>query len=224
MGGDGFPMEYREPMAGILVNHGDTVVETVSSSPSERPLDRYELFDVVSQISADATAYGLLNEGMNYALIDALDATPENPDEALHRVGETVGYLEAARREAMAGEAAGEIDAASWRSTWASYTLGSALDFLPHAGGAMSGAVDMASQAWLEAETKTIEDNLLQDSTELSQSREAQLEFFRDYWYQENEEWARGLDNPISSEETRHILMGAANDGKGTAEGDPENR
>ncbi|UCM90780.1 hypothetical protein [Streptomyces marincola] len=220
VGGDGFPVEYREPLAGILVNRGDLVIDSVAGLHSERPIDRNELFDVVTQISADPASYALLNEGMNFALVQELGSMPDNPDLPLLRAGETVGFLEGAYREALRAEAAGEIAGASSRVDWATYTLGTAADFVPFVGGAISGAVDMVAQSWLEGEAAAREDEQTRQKQDISDSRDRHLEALANHWITLNEDWAGQSDSHNSSAEVYAELRTAANLGLSTGEGD----
>jgi hypothetical protein len=219
-----FPVEFREPMANILVNHGETVIDSVSRMPSERPIDKMELFDVVTQISADDAAYGLLNQGMNYALVDSLDNMPENPDEPLINAGRTVGFLEEARREVIAGAAAEEIQRTSLRTDWVNYVLGGAVDFVPHAHGMLSGAVDLVAQAWLRDQVASVEGQVAEDEYSISEAREQQLNSLTRHWFNENEEWATLSEGYTTFTQSYGNMADAADHGRNAAEGDPTNK
>ncbi|NEE29584.1 hypothetical protein G3M53_29555, partial [Streptomyces sp. SID7982] len=67
-----------------------------------RLLNRDQLLEVSKQISRDQNAYGMLNEGINREIVrDIHEDNPKDPKETLLRAGNTVGFLEQARYQAL---------------------------------------------------------------------------------------------------------------------------
>ncbi len=222
---DDLPPEFREPMAGILLNHGDAFMETIGGLPSERPLDRDQLFDVVTQISRDPNTYAQLNDGMNYVLVDYIYEGRDTETHTLDVTGQTVGFLEEARRDAIANEAANDSDNASWRSRWGYHMAGSALNFIPGAGDILQRTMaDVPAAAWLSQEQAAIDRGLAIENQRISEAREAQLEALNNVWWDANSEWAEASEGYSSRDDTYTELADMAELGTNASEGDARNQ
>ncbi|MBL1067512.1 hypothetical protein JK356_12660 [Streptomyces sp. 7-21] len=189
-----FPAEFREPVAGMLVHHGEDFVSTMIEGVSDQPMDVDDLYDVTTQISRSSESFGLLNEGMNYYLTDVIRDDSRAPQDTLIQAGTTIGFLEEARLDALDIELEEGNEGAEDAATLLSYAAGTATSFIPGAGGlgaAASGlAADVIINAWLEDEQRTIEDNLERHRGYLAQNRRSQIEAYKNLWLAENREWA----------------------------------
>ncbi|MGW8847141.1 hypothetical protein ACWGNE_05115 [Streptomyces xiamenensis] len=194
--GDDFPPEFRTPMAKTLVNHGDAVIDTAGTQWEHPPLDDRHLSNVATQISRDQESYGHLNEGINYLLADSFTDTETtfgqelSPSDTLNRAGQTLGFLEQARYDALAGERADEESQAVWDARWQYHAAGSLANFVPQVGDLTQRGVDVYTQAWLDDEMNRIGDKYSEEEYDLSKVRKSQLGALSDAWYEVHRDWA----------------------------------
>ncbi|MGW0979876.1 hypothetical protein ACWD33_03415 [Streptomyces xiamenensis] len=194
--GNDFPPEFRDPMAKILVNHGGAVIDTTGSQLAEKPLIHRDLSVVATQISRDPGSYGILNEGINYFLVESFHDTetasgsPLAPEDTLARAGQTVGFLEQARNDALYGEMAQEESDAAWNARWQYHAFGSVANFIPELGDIVQRGVDVYTQAWLDDELARIEGEYSEERYVVTESRVNQLGSLANAWYEVNSKWA----------------------------------
>ncbi|MFD5346318.1 DUF6571 family protein, partial [Streptomyces anulatus] len=212
--GDDFPSEMRDDMAIVLTNHGDTVHHSASAladDPNDpKLLDRDQLLEVSKQVSRDQNAYGMLNEGLNREIVrDIHEDNPKDPKETLLRAGNTVGFLEQARYQALVTDK----DDPTWDAKWIYHGFGSIANFVPGVGDITQRGIDAAAYEWQTQEQKRIDAIHKQDNEEVFKGREQQLQALAD-------EWAKA--NPGHSN-TRYTITdeinGAAYDGNNRASG-----
>ncbi|WP_329024121.1 hypothetical protein [Streptomyces sp. NBC_00690] len=212
--GDDFPVEMRDDMAKVLINHGDVVHHTASAQADDakdpRLLDRSQLLEVSKQISRDQESYGILNDGMNQEMLrDIHHDRPSDPQETLLRSGATVGFLEEARYQALKTDK----EDPSWEAKWMYHGFGGAANFIPVLGDAAQRGVDALAYQWQLDEQARINDEISRENGTTFRAREQQLQALAD-------EWAKA--NPDSGA-NRYVLTdqinGAAFDGNGRAAG-----
>ncbi|MBB4789942.1 hypothetical protein [Streptomyces nodosus] len=178
--GDDFPSELRDDMASLLGNWGDEVHRSASSlDTGSSPLDYKELLEVSKQISRDQDAYGTLMEGVNHAIIaDIHTEHPGDPEEELKRAGQTVGFMESARYQAIETDK----EDPSWPAKWGYHVLGGAANFIPGAGDAVQRGIDAAAYAWQVEEQNRIDDDAAIDNSHNFQSRQGYLQALGEEW------------------------------------------
>ncbi|MFF3812810.1 hypothetical protein ACFYX6_21635 [Streptomyces bacillaris] len=212
--GDDFPAELRDDMAIVLTNHGDVAHHSASALADDpedaKLLDRDQLLEVSKQISRDQNAYGMLNEGLNREIVrDIHEDNPKDPKETLLRAGNTVGFLEQARYQALETDK----DDPSWDAKWLYHGFGSIVNFAPGVGDLAQRGIDAVAYEWQTQEQKRIDAIHVQDNKEVFKGREQQLQALAD-------EWAKA--NPGHSN-TRYTITteinGAAYDGNNRASG-----
>jgi hypothetical protein len=174
---DGFPASLRDPMARILVNHGDTVHYAASSIDiGASPLAQDQLFEVVKQVSKDESAYGTLNHEMNRALVQDIHRTAqEYPEESLIRAGRTVGFLEEARSQTSSGP-----ETASFKGKW---MVDQAIGYVPVISGQVQTGFDYVTDEWLEDEQKRLDDKATAEKVASYSTRNRQLIALGDEWW-----------------------------------------
>lgn len=174
--GDDFPPSLREPMAKILVNHGNTVYTAMSEVAVARsPLDQTDLFEVTKQLSKDQDAYGTLNGGLNQAMVTGFHAdTRPDSTESLVRAGRTVGFLEEARTQAQGDPEVAEFAAKPF--------IDEAISYIPVVSDKVQQGFDYVTGMWLEDEQKRIEDQRAESNIEVAESRNRQLMALVDEW------------------------------------------
>ncbi|MFF0445992.1 hypothetical protein ACFYT4_06175 [Streptomyces sp. NPDC004609] len=207
--GDDFPPELRDDMAKILGNHGDVVHRAASSlDATTSPLDRDQLLEVAKQVSRDQNAYGMLNEALNRELVHDIHQD-RGGNEPLLRAGQTVGFLEEARYQALATDK----DDPSWNAKWAYHIGGGIVNFLPVVGDAAQRSVDVITYAWQLEEQGRINDRAGEDNAKVFKVREEQLGALAREWHAINP----GLAESAYTAHDR--INGAANDGNARAKG-----
>ncbi|MGP3971972.1 hypothetical protein [Streptomyces sp. 6N223] len=215
---DDFPEELRNPVSAMLVNHGSDFVDTMTLPLDERPMDKGDLYDVVTQISRGEESYALLNEGMNYHLTDYITNPQNNPGDTLIGTGETIGFLEAARVDALEAGAEEASESAGEGANWTSAALGSAVGFIPGGGGIYAAGaaigVDMVIEGWLQDEQRIIEEELEADTENLAERRDAQLGAFTDLWWRQNAEWGESAPGYQTEIQVLDNLKDSVNNGK----------
>jgi hypothetical protein len=190
--GDDFPPEIRDDMAKVLANHGDIVHEASSSlSGSSSPLDREQLLEVSKQVSRDQDAYGILNEGLNVAIVQDIHANDAgDPEVTLVRAGQTIGFLEEARYQALETD---KYDP-SWEAKWGYHLVGGAANFIPVVGDAAQRGVDAVAYAWQLEEQARIDEEVSRENTKTFTAREDQLEAIAKEWARVNPDHERAVD------------------------------
>ncbi|GAA3376382.1 hypothetical protein GCM10020367_47860 [Streptomyces sannanensis] len=174
--GDDFPPSLREPMAQILVNHGDTVHKSVSSvDMSESPLPQDKLFEVMKQVSKDQDSYVALNQGINQAMVaDIHEADQREPEESLIRAGRTVGFLEQARTHAT-----GDPEMAAWDDKW---VFDEAIGHIPVVSGEVQAGFDYVTEKWLEDEQRRLDKEHTEKTYETYEKHNRQLMALSEEW------------------------------------------
>ncbi|MFD5653292.1 hypothetical protein [Streptomyces sp. NPDC127039] len=167
--GDGFPPGLREPMATILVNHGNTVHTAMSEvAVAKSPLDQTDLFEVSKQISKDQDAYSIMNSGLNQAMVtDIHNDSKSDSTESLTRAGRTVGFLEEARIQAQGDPKVAEFEGKP--------LLDEAISYIPAVGDKVQQGVDYVSGAWLADEQKRLDEQQQEANVEAFSRRNGQL-------------------------------------------------
>ncbi|SEP96894.1 DUF6571 family protein [Streptomyces radiopugnans] len=211
--GDDFPPEMRDDMAKVLANHGGTVHEASSNlSESSSPLDRKQLLEVSKQVSRDQEAYGILNEGINVAIVQDIHANDvSDPEETLVRAGQTIGFLEEARYQALETDK----DDPSWEAKWGYHLVGGAANFIPVVGDATQRGVDALAYAWQLEEQARIDQETTGKNIENFDVREKQLEAIAQEWARVNPDHEMSGNVYLSHERA----SGAAYDGNNRAKG-----
>ncbi|MEU6943194.1 hypothetical protein ABZ943_42465, partial [Streptomyces rubiginosohelvolus] len=185
--GDDFPAELRDDMAIVLTNHGDVAHHSASALADDpedaKLLDRDQLLEVSKQISRDQNAYGMLNEGLNREIVrDIHEDNPKDPKETLLRAGNTVGFLEQARYQALETDK----DDPSWDAKWLYHGFGSIVNFAPGVGDLAQRGIDAVAYEWQTQEQKRIDAIHVQDNKEVFKGREQQLQALADEWAKAN--------------------------------------
>ncbi|MFD9428843.1 MULTISPECIES: hypothetical protein [unclassified Streptomyces] len=181
--GDDFPSEMRQDMATVLGNHSDEVHYSASAQADDpndpKLLDRNDLIEVTKQVSRDQQAYGVLNEALNQEMVrDIHQDRPTDPKETLVRAGQTTGFLEEARYQAL------ETDKRdpSWDAKWLYHGFGGAANFIPVVGDATQRGVDALAYRWQLEEQGRIDDENQQQNGKVFTQREQQLSELARQW------------------------------------------
>lgn len=213
--GDDFPPELRDDMAMLLGGYGQDVHQTSSSiNTSEGPLKYEELLEVSKQVSRDQNAYGLLMEGVNQAIVADIHTEHKgDPVEELQRAGQTVGFMETVRNQAIETDK----DDPSWPAKWGYHTIGGAANFIPVVGDAIQRGVDAGAYAWQLEEQKRIDGEIAEDKSENFSFRQTYLTALGDEWAKANP------DHDLSREGNKYprqqTIGTAAFNGNDTANG-----
>ncbi|CAM5369664.1 AG2 protein OS=Streptomyces glaucescens OX=1907 GN=SGLAU_20105 PE=4 SV=1 [Streptomyces glaucescens] len=167
--GDDFPPSLREPMANVLINHGETVHRSMSSiAIAESPIDQTDLFEVSKQISKDSDAYSTLNGGLNQAMVaDIHDDGPKGSTESLDRAGRTIGFLEEARVQAAGDPEKPEVEGKA--------LVDRAISHIPVISSDVQAGFDYVTEKWLEDEQRRLEDQTTAQNIAEYTSRNGQL-------------------------------------------------
>ncbi|WP_086740754.1 hypothetical protein [Streptomyces glaucescens] len=167
--GDDFPPSLREPMANVLINHGETVHRSMSSiAIAESPIDQTDLFEVSKQISKDSDAYSTLNGGLNQAMVaDIHDDGPKGSTESLDRAGRTIGFLEEARVQAAGDPEKPEVEGKA--------LVDRAISHIPVISSDVQAGFDYVTEKWLEDEQRRLEDQTTAQNIAEYASRNGQL-------------------------------------------------
>ncbi|MFE5194420.1 hypothetical protein ACFQ93_12005 [Streptomyces sp. NPDC056601] len=175
--GDKFPASLREPMAKILVNHGDTVHAAAGAiDMNEAPLEQDQLYEVVKQVSKDQDSYAALNSGVNQVMVsDIHDPDQKHPEDSLAHAGRTVGFLEQARTSA-----AGDPKVAEFKHKW---VVDQAIGYLPVAGDDVQSGVDYVTERWLADEQKKLDDKASEGNVADYTKRNRQLMALAGEWH-----------------------------------------
>lgn len=201
--GKDFPSEMRDDMATVLVNHGDEVHHTASALADDpkdpKLLDRHQLMEVSKQISRSQDAYGILNDGLNQEMLrDIHGDKTSDPKETLQRAGQTVGFLEEARYQALKADKADP----SWNAKWLYHGFGGAVNFIPVVGDAAQRGVDALAYQWQLDEQARINEEITRQNGSTFTARENQLQALADEWAKANPNHANNrytLTNEINT-------------------------
>ncbi|QUW78220.1 hypothetical protein SMIR_02900 [Streptomyces mirabilis] len=90
-------------------------------------MDAKQVMEMTKQISKSEHSYGLLHEGMNYAIMDEIHDRSRKPEDTLTSSGYAVGFMEEARYNALKGD---QHDY-TWDKAWSHHTSGALLNFIP---------------------------------------------------------------------------------------------
>ena len=179
--GDDFPPSLREPMANVLINHGETVHRSMSSiAIAESPIDQTDLFEVSKQISKDSDAYSTLNGGLNQAMVaDIHDDGPKGSTESLDRAGRTVGFLEEARVQAAGDPEKPEVEGKA--------LVDRAISHIPVISSDVQAGFDYVTEKWLEDEQRRLENQTTARNIAEYTSRNGQLMALAREWQDTHE-------------------------------------
>jgi hypothetical protein len=173
--GDDFPPSLRKPMANILVNHGGTVHAAMSEiDVASSPLDQHQLFEVAKQVSKDEGAYGMLNGGMNQAMVSAIHHDHSNSGDSLSAAGRTVGFLEEARVQAAGDPKVAEFGAKP--------LFDKAISYIPMASGDVQMGFDYVTDQWLADEQRRLDGKQADDNVRAYTKRNGQLMALAEEW------------------------------------------
>ncbi|MFD7179817.1 hypothetical protein ACFV90_07310 [Streptomyces sp. NPDC059904] len=205
--GDKFPASLREPMAKILVNHGDTVHAAASNIDMTEPsLKQDELYEVVKQISKDQDSYAALNSGINHAIVSDIHAPEQaHPKDSLIQAGRTMGFLEQACVEAK-----GDPKVAEFKHKW---IVDQAIGYIPVGGDEVQAGVDYVTEKWLADEQEKLDEKAADASVAEYGSRNKQLMALTEEWWKVH---GSGGEAPY---ELRHYTEQAASAGIDRAQG-----
>lgn len=172
-------------------------------------LDQKQVMEMTKQISRSQHSYGLLHEGMNYAIMDDIHDRSRRPEDTLSSAGYAVGFMEDARYAALK-DAQHDY---TWDKAWSYHALGGALNFIPVYGDAAQRGADVLTSAWIMDEQKHQADKLTSDSQQTYYLRRNQLNSIADQWYSVNSGWASSHPGYSSDDGVYKQIEGWANDG-----------
>ncbi|WP_077796762.1 hypothetical protein [Streptomyces sp. JHA26] len=174
--GDDFPPSLRQPMANIMVNHGDTVHRSMSNiSMADSPIDQTDLLEVTKQVSKDSDAYSTLNGGLNQAMVaDIHDDGAKGSTESLNRAGRTIGFLEEARVQAQGDPKVAEFEAKP--------LIDEAISYIPVVSDKVQQGFDYVTGKWLEDEQRRLDGQQTADNIAHYSSRNGQLMALAEEW------------------------------------------
>ncbi|QHA07815.1 hypothetical protein GQF42_34990 [Streptomyces broussonetiae] len=213
--GDDMPSSLRDDMAKIMANHGhETYVAMSDPSGRRHPdvgptLDQKQVMEITKQISRSQNSYGLLHEGMNYAIMDDIHDKSRRPEDTLSSAGYAVGFMEDGRYAALKDN---QHDY-TWDKAWSYHALGGALNFIPVYGDAAQRGADVLTSAWIMDEQKHQADKLTSDSQQTYYLRRNQLNSIADQWYSANSDWASSHPGYSHNDGVYKQIEGWANDG-----------
>ncbi|MFF8725564.1 hypothetical protein ACF073_03595 [Streptomyces sp. NPDC015171] len=188
--GDDFPPALRKPMAGILVNHGETVHAAMSEIDIARsPLRQEQLFEVAKQISKDKDAYGTLNGGLNQAMVSGIHH--DHAHESLLRAGRTVGFLEEARVQAKGDPKTAEFEAKP--------LFDKAISYIPVASEDVQEGFDYVTDQWLADEQKRLDEKQADENFQAYSRRNGQLMALAEEWKKAHPEGSSAYFSPKES-------------------------
>ncbi|MFF9766853.1 hypothetical protein ACF1GT_09625 [Streptomyces sp. NPDC014636] len=213
--GDDMPSSLRDTMAKVMTNHGhETYVAMSDASGKRHPdvgptLDQKQVMEMTKQISRSQHSYGLLHEGMNYAIMDDIHDSSRRPEDTLSSAGYAVGFMEDARYAALKGD---QHDY-TWDKAWSYHALGGALNFIPVYGDMAQRGADVLTSAWVMDEQQHQADKLTSDSQQTYYLRRNQLNSIADQWHAVNSDWAAGHPGYSADDGVYKQIEGWANDG-----------
>ncbi|WP_406123199.1 hypothetical protein [Streptomyces sp. NBC_00989] len=173
--GDDFPPSLREPMANVLVNHGDTVHSAMSEvDVANSPLDQRRLFEVAKQVSKDEGAYGTLNGGMNQSLVSDIHGDHSDSPASLTRAGRTVGFLEEARVQAAGDPKVAEFETKPF--------FDKAISYIPVVSSDVQAGFDYVTEQWLADEQRKLDGKQADANIQAYTTRNGQLMALAEEW------------------------------------------
>lgn len=230
--GDDFPTRMREPLAQAMANQS---VDTHAYMSDQRPPDlgdgevsewkkhRVNLMDAATQVSRSQEAYGILNEGMNFGMVHDIHTENGDPDQSLLRTGNTLGFLEQARYEAIADIQGEQSAEAAWGKAWMYHGGGAVVTGIPYAGDTIQRGVDLVTLAWQEGEQARIDDTATDENYKAYEARQIQADALAEQWLDANRDWAgrpennEYIDSDGGSSSTRNQLESLTNNGGDSA-------
>ncbi|MEW2256306.1 hypothetical protein [Streptomyces sp. NPDC047869] len=200
--GDKFPPSLRQPMASILVNHGETVHASMSEIDiAKSPLPQDQLFEVTKQVSKDKDAYGTLNGGLNQAMVSGIHDDHSKSTEPLLRAGRTVGFLEEARIQAQ-----GDPKTATFE---AKPVFDKAISYIPVVSNDVQQGFDYVTGKWMADEQKRLDEEQSEDNIKAYTARNGQLMALAAEWKKTHQVDSGSYFNP-NQEVNRASMDGAA--------------
>ncbi|MFF7603422.1 hypothetical protein [Streptomyces mirabilis] len=221
--GDNMPASLRDDMAKIMTNHGHEVYVAMSDPSEQRhpdhgpTLDAKQVMEMTKQISRSEHSYGLLHQGMNYAIMDDIHDRSRKPEDTLTSSGYAVGFMEEARYNALKGD---QHDY-TWDKAWSYHASGALLNFIPVYGDIAQRGADVVTSAWIMDEQQHQADKLTSDNQATYDLRRNQLNSIAQQWYTVNSDWASSPNHPGYSYDdgVYKQIAAAANDGNKLADG-----
>jgi hypothetical protein len=219
--GDDMPASLRDDMAKIMTNHGHEAYVAMSDLSNQRqpdhgpPLDRHQVMEITKQISRSEHSYGLLHEGMNYAIMDDIHDGSRRPEDTLSSAGYAVGFMEQARYEALKGD---QHDF-TWDKAWSYHASGALLNFIPVYGDIAQRGADVLTSAWIMDEQQHQADQLTSDSQATYDTRQNQLNAIARQWHAVNSDWASNHTGYSYDDGMYKQIAAAANDGNARSRG-----
>ncbi|MER6994390.1 hypothetical protein [Streptomyces sp. NPDC000410] len=214
--GNDMPASLREDMAKVMTNHGREVfVAMHDQSGKQTTLDQNQVMEITKQVSRSEQSYGMLHEGMNYAIVDNFHNKDSVPEDTLDAAGHAVGFMEEARYNALKGD---KHDY-TWDKAWSYHGSGALLNFIPVYGDIAQRGADVVTTAWIMDEQARDNAKLTEDNQATYGSRRKQLNALADQWYAVNHEWADSETGYSQKAGVYNKISAAANDGNETADG-----
>jgi len=214
--GDDMPASLRDDMAVIMTNHGHEVfVAMHDQSGNKTTLDQNQVMEMTKQVSRSQHSYALLQQGMNYAIIDSFYDKDSQPEDTLDAAGHAVGFMEEARYNALQGD---KHDY-TWDKAWSYHGSGALLNFIPVYGDIVQRGADMVTTAWIMDEQARQDARVTADNQATYDSRRNQLNALADQWYAVNSEWADSQTGYSKNVGIYNRISAAANDGNDTTDG-----
>ncbi|MER7173989.1 hypothetical protein [Streptomyces mesophilus] len=213
--GDDMPSSLRDDMAKIMTSHGEEVHATMSNSGDPLPLDRGQVTEMTKQVSRSENSYGMLHEGMNYAILESFRDGSRQPEDTLDAAGYTVGFMEEARYNALKGD---QHDY-TWDKAWSYHASGAMLNFIPGVGDIAQRGADMVTTAWIMDEQQRQADELTDNNKTTYEARNGQLRTLANEWYAVNSAWAQDETGYSADEGIYRRIEAAANDGNDATDG-----
>ncbi|MYU02855.1 hypothetical protein GTY81_02880 [Streptomyces sp. SID8366] len=215
--GDDMPASLRDDMAKIMVNHGhETYVAMSDASGNRHPdsgptLNQKQVMEMTKQISRSQNSYGLLHQGMNYAIMDDIHDSSRRPEDTLSSAGYAVGFMEDARYSALK-DAQHDY---TWDKAWSYHVSGAMLNFIPVYGDIAQRGADVVTSAWVMDEQQHQSEQLTSSNQDTYDLRKNQLNSIADQWYSANSDWANDTRHPGYSRDdgVYKQIEGWANDG-----------
>lgn len=213
--GKDMPASLRDDMAKIMTSHGHEVYVVMSDPsqtrhPEEGPtLNPKQVMEMTKQISRSEHSYGLLHQGMNYAIMDDIGNGSRKPEDTLNSAGYAVGFMEEARYRALKSD---QHDY-TWDKAWSYHVSGGLLGFIPVYGDIVQRGADVVTSAWMMDEQQRQSEKLTSDSQATYDRRRNQLNAIAQQWYSVNSDWASSHTGYSREDGIYKQVAGAANDG-----------
>ena len=152
----------------------------------------------------------MLNEGLSREMVrDIHEDNPKDPKETLLRAGNSVGFLEEARYQALVTDK----DDPTWDAKWMYHGFGSIVNFAPGVGDLAQRGIDAVAYEWQTQEQSRIDAIHQRDNKDVFTGREQQLQALAD-------EWAKANPNHTNTRYTlTEEINGAAYNGNDRAKG-----